>query len=130
MDDKVKATIKTKYSEITVESDRQTIQDIIHAVQRRDEFKERFLSERNELHHGNKFKKNKTVPLGAIGAILKAKGEGFFKEKRSLADIQKELEKNGFIYPNTTLSPLLLKLVRRGELGRLSEGGTWVYVQR
>lgn len=129
MTEKVKATIKTKYSEIVVESDRQTIQEIISAVQRREEFKERFLSGREKQVEKKGYGK-KDVPTGATGAILKLKSEGFFGTKKSLADVQKELEKNGFIYPTTTLSPLLLKLVKRGELGRLSDGGNWVYVQR
>lgn len=130
MAEKVKATIKTKYSEITIESDRQTIQDIVATVQRRDESRERFMVEREKRQTPQIFNETKAAPTNATEAILKLKSEEFFKTKKSLSEVRNELERRGFIYPNTTLSPLLLKLVKRGELGRLSEGGVWVYVHR
>lgn len=123
-----KATIKTKHTEITIESDRETIKEIALALQRREEFKGRFVAERERRQ--KEITKPSDSPKSATGAILKLKSEDYFKVKRSLLDIQKKLEEEGFIYPNTTLSPLLLKLVKRGELGRISEGGVWMYVQR
>lgn len=126
-----KATIKTKSgTEITIESDRGTIADILFAVQRRELLhqwrREEF------LRNGKKPKVvgSKKLPKTATDMILKLKESGYFKEKRYLQDIRKELAKEGFHYPNTTLSPLLLKLVRKGILGRLWENKKWVYVQR
>jgi hypothetical protein len=56
------------------------------------------------------------------------KAEGFFSERRSLNQVQQELERNGHIYPVTHLSTPLLRLVKARELRRMKEGDQWVYV--
>jgi len=67
---------------------------------------------------------------GPVGYIRDLKGEGFFKSKRTISDIQKTLEEKGHIYALTSLSPALLRVVRSRELGRIKEGGVWKYVNR
>lgn len=67
---------------------------------------------------------------GVTDYILDLKAEGFFNEKRTLAHVQKELEKNGHIYAQTSLSVPLLRLVKKRELGRMDEKGLWWYVKR
>jgi hypothetical protein len=124
-----KATIRTKSgTEITVEGDVEAIKDIITTIQRRDELKEHskeeFIRRRNEIVH------DKQKPLNATETILKLKHEGFFKERRAIGAIQGELEKHGHIYPQTSLSGILIRLVRKGELGRVREERGWGYVQR
>jgi hypothetical protein len=55
--------------------------------------------------------------------------EGFFAAERGLRDVQAQLRAGGHIYPTTTLSPALVRLVRRKELRRVR--GTdkqWKYV--
>ena|SRR5436189_5274084 len=52
----------------------------------------------------------------------------FFKTKRSLRDVQKELEDGAHIYAVTHISPALFRLVRDRELRRIKEEGTWRYV--
>ncbi len=129
MEETRKAVIKTKYSEITIESDKDTISNIVLDLQRREEFKERFKANREEFIN-KETKKN--APQGATSIILQLKSEGFFKTKKALGEVQAELEKKGHIYPTTSLSPLLLLLVKRGELGRLRDNNNnnWVYVHR
>ena len=124
----VHAKIKTKHgSEIEIESDKETIKDIIIFLQRKEEheerFKDYFAQRRNALAHGRQ-------PSGVTEAIIKLKSEGFFKEKRNLSDIKNELARKGFHYPTTTLSAILIHLLRKGELGRLREDKQWRYVQR
>lgn len=65
---------------------------------------------------------------GPTAHIIQLRDEGFFKTKRSLGDIQKKLEDQGHIYAITTLSPLLVMLVRRKDLRRLKDGSRWAYV--
>jgi len=52
----------------------------------------------------------------------------FFKERRKLSVIRTKLEEAGHIYPVTTISPALVRLVREKQLRRLKESGDWVYV--
>ncbi len=63
-----------------------------------------------------------------MGHIRQLKSEGFFGTKRTLGSIQERLEELGHIYPQTSLSPALIKLTKKRELRRLKEKGVWVYV--
>jgi hypothetical protein len=53
---------------------------------------------------------------------------GFFKKPRELGEVKLALEEQGHFYPVTSLSPLMLRLVRRRVLRRLKENGRWLYV--
>jgi len=57
--------------------------------------------------------------------------EGFFREPRSLAEIQAKLAEHGWFYPQPNLSTPLIRLVRQRELRRLQlmNGGKklWKY---
>jgi hypothetical protein len=85
-------------------------------------------------------KDSKTIPVGKIkrkspiigpkGRIQELKEGGFFKEKRSIADIQEKLEENGHIYAQTSLSPTLVRLVREKVLRRVKEDSAWMYVNQ
>ncbi len=67
---------------------------------------------------------------GPTGLILGLRDDGFFKTRKTLGDIQKKLEEQGHIYAQTSLSPVLIRLVRaKGKrLRRLREKKGWVYV--
>jgi hypothetical protein len=66
-------------------------------------------------------------PTGLIEALA---GDGYFKSKKTIGDIQKELEQQGHIYAQTSLSPVLVRLTRKRTIRRLKEKGKgWVYVQ-
>lgn len=124
----VRAKIKTKQgTEIEIEGDTNTIKEVISFLQKREDqearFNEHMKLRRNEVMHGKQ-------PSNLSEAIVKLKAEGFFKNKRSMSDIKDELSNKGFHYPSTTLSPVLLYLTRKGELGRLKEDKQWRYVQR
>ncbi|MCE9586224.1 hypothetical protein K8R04_02805 [Candidatus Uhrbacteria bacterium] len=53
---------------------------------------------------------------------------GFFKKPKELGAIKLALEEHGYHYPVTTLSPTLLRLVKRRQLRRIREGNRWTYV--
>jgi len=65
---------------------------------------------------------------GPRDLIRDLKTNSFFKTKRGLGDVQKALEEAAHIYPITTLSPVLFRMVRNRELRRIKEDGTWKYV--
>jgi hypothetical protein len=71
----------------------------------------------------------KRIP-SATDAILELNEEGFFDKPKGLADIKQKLADQGMIYPVTTLSGVVLPLVRRRQLGRVKQKGRWTYVSR
>jgi hypothetical protein len=73
----------------------------------------------------------KRIKTGPVELISDLKAEGFFAEGRAIGEIQTELRARGHIYALTSLSPALIRLVRRRELGRVKgPRGRWVYVER
>lgn len=52
---------------------------------------------------------------------------GFFKQPKDLGAVKAALEEMGHHYPVTTLSPALLRQVRKRNLRRLKQGNRWVY---
>jgi len=55
-------------------------------------------------------------------------GEGWFKSKRSIGDVQKKLEEKGHIYAMESLSTPLLRLTRNRTLRRIKDKSGWAYV--
>lgn len=146
--EKVKATVKTSSgTELTIESDRQTVQEIVAEIYRRDESRARFredfekrrilekkrfeelLKKGNELTHSpekskNNINRNSTKMETFLGLIKNS----FFKEPKNIGEVQKALQEKGYHYPVTSLSPTLLRLVRKGMLSRVrNENDIWVY---
>lgn len=52
---------------------------------------------------------------------------GFFKKPKDLAAVKAALEEMGHHYPVTTLSPTLLRWVRRRNLRRIKQDKRWMY---
>lgn len=69
--------------------------------------------------------KSKPTPMGLLAELI---GSGFFSTPRELGSVRHALEEQGHFYPVTTLSPLMLRLVRRKELRRLKDRKRWTYV--
>lgn len=64
---------------------------------------------------------------GAAGLVVKLREDGFFNKPKGLGEISEALEEKGFLYPTTTLSGIVLGLVKRRELRRKKTDGRWVY---
>ncbi len=77
-----------------------------------------------------KSKQSKQKSNTATDIILSLSESGYFNKKRSLLDIKVALEEQGMIYPVTTLSSVLIALVRRRLLGRVKDNKKWCYVKR
>ncbi len=69
-------------------------------------------------------KSGRVLLVDLIGSL---RDGGFFKKPKDLARIKGALEEMGHHYPVTTLSPVMLKLVRRRDLRRHREKGRWLY---
>ncbi len=52
---------------------------------------------------------------------------GFFKKPKELAAVKTALAELGHVYPITTISPALLRLVRRKHLRRIKQDKRWFY---
>ncbi len=70
------------------------------------------------------------IPPSATDAILELKENGFFNKPKGLADVKEALASQGLIYPVTSLSGVMLALVRKRTLGRVKESKRWCYVTR
>lgn len=55
-------------------------------------------------------------------------GEGYFKTKREIGAVRDKLEERAHIYPVTSISGPLYRLVKKKELRRIKEDGAWKYV--
>jgi hypothetical protein len=54
--------------------------------------------------------------------------EGYFKTKREIGAVRGKLEERAHIYPVTSISGPLYRLVKNRELRRIKEDGAWRYV--
>jgi len=63
----------------------------------------------------------------ASDLIIGLKEEGYFEKPKSLGDISTALEERGYLYPVTSLSGVVLGLLKRKELRRKKVDGKWVY---
>ncbi len=73
----------------------------------------------------------KDGPAGLLSGLI---DEGFFKKPKELGAIKAALEEQGHYYPRTTLSPLVLRFVRKNahsddrdqSFQRIATSVTWV----
>ena len=72
-------------------------------------------------------KREEKKRMAASDLIVEFKEEGYFDKPKSLTEIAQVLENRGYLYPTTTLSGVVLGLVKKKLLGRKKVGGKWVY---
>jgi hypothetical protein len=83
------------------------------------------------LAHAEKLKKKEArKQRTASDLVASLKEEGFFDKAKRLGDISHKLEESGFMYPVTTLSGVMLSLVKKKILSRKKLDGAWVYGNR
>lgn len=76
----------------------------------------------------NELKKRMQSKVGPLQRIRILIDNNFFKQKRGIEDVRQALEEKAFFYKSSDISPSLIRLVKKGELRRIKEGGTWKYV--
>jgi hypothetical protein len=69
-------------------------------------------------------KKTKATPINLISTLIDG---GFFRKPKDLAAVKIALEEMGHFYPVTTLSPALLRLVRKRQIRRIKDQKKWLY---
>src|SRR4051812_37974535 len=69
--------------------------------------------------------KHKVVKAGLPDLIANLIDGGFFKKPKDLAAVKLALEEMGHHYPVTTLSPTMLREVRKRNLRRIKQAGHW-----
>jgi len=67
----------------------------------------------------------RATPTTLITGLIE---EGFFKKPQELGAIKRTLEERGHYYPVTSISPIVLRLVRRRVLRRIKDQKRWMYV--
>lgn len=66
----------------------------------------------------------KATPINLVSSLIDG---GFFRKPKDLAAVKVAMEEMGHYYPVTTLSPVLLRMVRRRQLRRIKEQKRWLY---
>ena len=120
----VKANIETRDgSKIVVEGTEEEVASIIKLVQHKTQQSESSKTE------GKKFTKSSGSKPSVADLVLSLSSEGFFDKPKTLAEIKTRLEEQGYFYPITTLSSIVLWLIKRRDLRRIKEGKKWAYVK-
>lgn len=68
--------------------------------------------------------RQRATPTNLILSLIDG---GFFKKPKDLVAVKEALEEMGHYYPVTTLSPSLLRIVRKRRLRRIKEEKKWLY---
>jgi hypothetical protein len=70
-----------------------------------------------------------TTRAGPMRLIVDLMDADFFKSPQELGAVRMALEAQGHFYPVTSLSPLMLRLVRGKQLRRIKTHKRWTYVR-
>lgn len=87
------------------------------------------LKRETERDRGQKRRKPSSGRPSLVDLIDSLIDGGFFKKPRDLAAIKAALAEMGHHYPQTTLSPTMLRKVRNRTVRRVREQERWMYVQ-
>lgn len=115
-----KATIKLAGGAVvTIEGSAPEVSDIVFRLSVENAKKQ--ISKKNEMA---KIQKKRTA---ASDLIIALRETGFLNKPKGLGEIAKALEEKGHLYPLTTLSGVMLDLVRARQVGRKKADKRWVY---
>jgi len=118
-----KATIKLKGGAVvTIEG---SVSDVANFVSNLDTGN---IKKRTSKANGPKKIQRKIA--AASDFIIELREAGFLNKPKGLGEIAKALEEKGHLYPLTTLSGVVLDLVRARKIGRKKTDGRWVYGKR
>jgi hypothetical protein len=119
-----KATIKSSTGAvITVEGSDSEVSSILTAFERGAAVGQA----RGVVAKQQEGKKATKKRLAASDLVIGLNERGFFEKPKTLAEISAALEEEGFLYPVTTLSGIVLGLVKKKRLRRKKIDGRWAY---
>jgi hypothetical protein len=119
-----KATIKSATgATITVEGSPEEVSNIISAYEKTTAVGHA----KGAFARTKAARKTEKKRESASDLIIGLKEEAFFDKPKTLGEIGAALEERGFLYPVTSLSGVVLGLLKRRELRRKKQGGKWVY---
>ncbi len=119
-----KATIKSKTGAIiTIQGSQTEVSNILAGFDRMAGVQQ--VKAKMTKHRAEKREERKRMTASDI--IVGLKEDGYFSRPKTLTEIAQALEEKGYIYPTTTLSGVMLSLVKRKLFGRRKRDGKWVY---
>jgi hypothetical protein len=122
-----KAQITTRSgTQVTIEGDAAEVARIVSQVDQTPYRRHTKGASTRTANTGKSGRKSLSISELVIGL----KHERFFDKPKNLSEIAAELEKSGYLYPTTTLSGIVLSLVKRKELTRARREAKWVYGRR
>jgi hypothetical protein len=119
-----KATIKSKSGAvITVEGTQEEVSNVISTFEATSVVGEA----KKAIARAKGAKKTAKVRASAADLIVELREQGFFEKPKALGDIATKLEEQGHLYAVTSLSGIVLGLVKKRHLRRKKLDGKWVY---
>jgi|SRR5579863_7998039 len=119
-----KATIKSKTgARITIEGTPEEVSNIVATIENASVIGHA----KGAIARAKAAKRNEKKRESAADLIIGLREEGFFDKPKTLGEVVKALEERGFLYPLTSLSGIVLSLVKKRELRRTKKDGKWVY---
>ena len=119
-----KATIKSKTGAIiTIEGTDKEVSSILAQFENAVVISR----EKKAIAKSDIAKKELKKRMTASDGIVELREDGFFKRPKSLMEIATALEEKGYLYPVTTLSGVMIGLVKKKLVGRKKRDGKWVY---
>jgi hypothetical protein len=119
-----KATIKSESgATITIEGTPEEVSKVVSTFERASVVG----NAKSAIARAKADKKTAKKRQSASDVIIRLREEGFFEKPKTLAEINTALEEQGFLYPLTSLSGIVLGLVVSRELRRKKKDGKWVY---
>ena len=121
----IKSYIVTKDgTKITIEGSPKEVATVLHIIKEKEEPSGK-IKQINTRSTKFSPKPQRNTPINSIGFLI---DESFFQKPKSLKDIKTALEEKGHFYPITSLSPALLRLIRKRHLRRIRGKDRWLYV--
>ncbi len=119
-----KATIKSQTgATITVEGTPEEVSSVVSAYEKTSVVG----LAKEAIARAKATKKTEKRKESASDLIVGLKEEGFFEKPKTLGDIGTALEERGFLYPVTSLSGVVLGLLKKRQLRRKKVEGKWAY---
>lgn len=123
-----KAHLTTKAgTKVTIEGSEAEIASLIAKIDGNQPVppKESATATKRQKHKEVSRSSSRPTPVTLIAELIDG---DFFKKPRELGAIKLALAEQGHFYPVTTLSPVMLRLVRKKEIRRIKEKKRWLYV--